>query len=127
MTHKHAFEGVDRSLWDITRIDLSFSGIIFVMCGDFCEVLVPKASRSQIVMASIKEFHFWWHVETYRLTINMRTGVNGHVTCEKFGGHTLSKLLIALGEFRFQCVDEGYVQCPPSMIIKRVLTATNGQ
>jgi hypothetical protein len=61
MTHKHAFEVVDQSLWDIIAIDLSFGRIIFVMCGDFCQVLpiVSKASRLQIVMASIKESHLW--------------------------------------------------------------------
>lgn len=39
MTHKYAFEAVDRTLRDITKHDKPFGGITVVMCGDFRQVL----------------------------------------------------------------------------------------
>lgn len=45
MTHKHAFEALDRSLRDIMRLnnlmnaDLQFGGITVVFGGDFRQVL----------------------------------------------------------------------------------------
>lgn len=44
MTHKHAFEAVDRTIRDITKRDKSFT---IVMCGDFRQILpvVKKGLR----------------------------------------------------------------------------------
>ena len=57
MMHKMAFETLDRTLRDILDNDHPFGGLIIVMCGDFRQLLqvVPKGSRPQIVMASIRE------------------------------------------------------------------------
>jgi hypothetical protein len=57
----------------------------------------------------------------------MQTGINGHAACEEFSDCTFSEWLIALSEDCLQCVNGGYVQCPPNMIIKCVPFPTNGQ
>ncbi|XP_057723779.1 uncharacterized protein LOC130939707 [Arachis stenosperma] len=71
MTNKLAFEALDRSFRDImTSIsvsykDLPFGGKIIVLGGDFRQVLpvIPKASRAEIVMASINSSILWKHFE----------------------------------------------------------------
>ena len=75
MMHKMAFETLDRTLKDILDNDHPFGGLIIVMCGDFRKLLpvVPKGSRPQIVMASIKESYIWQHIQIFHLRINMRT------------------------------------------------------
>ncbi|CAG8778301.1 8548_t:CDS:1, partial [Rhizophagus irregularis] len=39
MAHKFTFEAVDRTFRDITEVDKPFGGIIFVMGGDFRQIL----------------------------------------------------------------------------------------
>jgi ATP-dependent DNA helicase PIF1 len=55
MTNKLAFEAVDRTLRDLTDMNEPFGGIIFVMSGDFQQVLpvIPRGSHADIVSASI--------------------------------------------------------------------------
>jgi hypothetical protein len=57
MTNKLAFEAVDRTLCDLTNRNEPFGDIIFVMSGDFRQVLpvIPRGSRADIVSASIKK------------------------------------------------------------------------
>ncbi|XP_057719705.1 uncharacterized protein LOC130934133 [Arachis stenosperma] len=80
MTNKLAFEALDRNFRDImTSIlvsykDLPFGEKIMVLGGDFRQVLpvIPKASRVEIVMASINSSILWKHFEVLTLTKNMR-------------------------------------------------------
>jgi len=74
MAHKFAFEAVDRTFRDITRIDKPFGGIIFILGGDFRQILpvVVRGTRSQITNACIKSSNLWQYVNTMQLTINMR-------------------------------------------------------
>jgi ATP-dependent DNA helicase PIF1 len=57
MTNKLTFEAMDRTLHDLTDRNESFGGIVFVMSGDFCQVLsiIPRGSHVDIVSASIKK------------------------------------------------------------------------
>ena len=75
MTHKDAFGAVDRTLKDLMGNNLPFGGKVFVMAGDFRQVLpvVPRGSRASIVAASIKRHsEIWSHVRVLQLTVNMR-------------------------------------------------------
>ncbi|XP_025703556.1 uncharacterized protein [Arachis hypogaea] len=80
MTNRLAFEALDRTLRDImssvsvVNKDLPFGGKIIVLGGDFRQVLpvVPKASRVEIVMATINSSILWKHFEVLTLTKNMR-------------------------------------------------------
>jgi hypothetical protein len=57
MTNKLAFEAVDRTLRDLTDRNEPFGGIIFIMSGNFRQVLpvIPRGSHADIVSASIKK------------------------------------------------------------------------
>ncbi|XP_057734374.1 uncharacterized protein LOC130949751 [Arachis stenosperma] len=80
MTNRLAFEALDRTLRDImssvsvVNKDLPFGGKIIVLGGDFRQVLpvVPKASRAEIMMATINSSILWKHFEVLTLTKNMR-------------------------------------------------------
>jgi len=74
MTNKFAFEAVDRTLCDLTYKNEPFGSIVFIMSGDFCQVLpvIPRGSHADIVSASIKNSYLWESVEVFRLSENMR-------------------------------------------------------
>ena len=74
MQHKHTFEAVDQTFRDLTDINRPFGGLIVVMGGDFRQVLpvIPKASRSQIVQASLNRSLLWEDIQLLRLHQNMR-------------------------------------------------------
>ncbi|XP_074365252.1 uncharacterized protein LOC141706381 [Apium graveolens] len=69
MQHRHAAESVDRSLRDIMtsldpeRASLPFGGITIIFGGDFQQILpvIPKASRAQVVSASLNSSKIWDH------------------------------------------------------------------
>ncbi len=74
MAHRFTFEAVNRSFRDITQIDKPFGGIIFIMGGDFRQILpvVIRETRGQIIDACIKSSDLWKYVNVMRLTVNMR-------------------------------------------------------
>jgi hypothetical protein len=75
MAHRFAFEAVDRTFRDLTNVDEPFGGKIFILGGDFRQILpvVIRGGRTQIVDACIKSSDLWKnHVTVMQLTINMR-------------------------------------------------------
>ncbi|KAL1330530.1 hypothetical protein AAHE18_12G116100, partial [Arachis hypogaea] len=79
-TNKLTFKELDRTLHDIMVLvsdsnkNLPFGGKVFVLGGDFRQVLpvIPKGSRAEIVMASINSSVLWKYCEVLRLTKNLR-------------------------------------------------------
>jgi ATP-dependent DNA helicase PIF1 len=74
MSNKLAFEAMDRTLRDLTDRNEPFGGIVFVMLGDFCQVLpiIPWGSHADMISTSIKNSYLWESVEVFRLLENMR-------------------------------------------------------
>ncbi|XP_057760662.1 uncharacterized protein LOC130981039 [Arachis stenosperma] len=80
MTNRLAFEALDRTFHDImspvsdSNRDVPFGGKIMILGGDFRQVLpvIPKASRAEIIMASINSSVLWRHFQVLTLTRNMR-------------------------------------------------------
>jgi ATP-dependent DNA helicase PIF1 len=80
MMHRHVFEAVDRSFRDVMAgirpefRRLPFGGKVFVMGGDFRQVLpvVQRGSRADIIDACLKSSQLWQHVRVYKLQTNMR-------------------------------------------------------
>ena len=80
MTHRHAFEAVDRTLRDLMKaVDLlleekPFGGKVVVFGGDFRQILpvVIKGSREDIVGSCLRRSILWTHVKLIKLKINMR-------------------------------------------------------
>ncbi|CAN6545975.1 unnamed protein product [Malus baccata var. baccata] len=61
MTHRHAFEALDRTFRDLTDIDLPFEGKIMIFGGDFRQVLpvIRKGTKSELIQASVVKASFW--------------------------------------------------------------------
>ncbi|XP_058741690.1 uncharacterized protein LOC131614079 [Vicia villosa] len=78
MAHKNCFEALDKTLKDLMNQNgLSgriFEGKVVVFGGDFWQILpvVPRASHSDIVHASIFSSYVWDHCKVLTLTRNMR-------------------------------------------------------
>jgi ATP-dependent DNA helicase PIF1 len=80
MTHRFAFEALDRSFRDILATsspaarDLPFGGKVIVLGGDLRQTLpvIEGGSRSEIVNAAIINSPLWSHVHILHLTRNMR-------------------------------------------------------
>src|SRR3954463_16060467 len=80
MTHRHAFEAVDRTLRDIMKAvnplleEKPFEGKVIVFGGDFCQILpvVIKGGREDIVGSCLRRSILWTHIKLITLKINMR-------------------------------------------------------
>ncbi|PWA59710.1 ATP-dependent DNA helicase PIF2 [Artemisia annua] len=74
---------LDRSLRDVLRksryddCQTPFGSMTVVFGGDFRQVLpiIPKGSRQDIVIASLKQSYLWRHCKVPKLTANMRLTV----------------------------------------------------
>lgn len=78
MTHKHAFEAVDRMLQNVMGNKLPFGGKAFVCSGDFRQVLpiVKRGNRAETVAAGLQRSKELWPLFTVmRLQTNMRAQV----------------------------------------------------
>ncbi|XP_072084498.1 uncharacterized protein [Arachis hypogaea] len=75
MANKEIMESLDRTLRDILENNNPFGGKVMVMGGDFRQVLhvVPKGSKSQMILASIVKSHLWAFTEILHLRQNMRS------------------------------------------------------
>ena len=73
MSHVHQVDCVDRSLWDIMKIDKPFGGIALIFRGDPHQILpvVHHGNRCKIVQACIYS-SLWDKIQQLKLTINMR-------------------------------------------------------
>ncbi|XP_057444054.1 uncharacterized protein LOC130736228 [Lotus japonicus] len=79
MVNRWAFEAVDRTLRDIMEVGdvygggKPFGGKVVVLGGDFRQTLpiIPKASREEIVMATINSSRLWKFCKVLKLTENM--------------------------------------------------------
>lgn len=80
MQHRYAFECLDRTLRDIMkavdpkRFHMPFGGITIVLGGDFRQILpvIPRASRGEVVSASITKSKLWKIARVFKLLHNMR-------------------------------------------------------
>ncbi|XP_019094615.1 PREDICTED: ATP-dependent DNA helicase PIF1-like [Camelina sativa] len=74
MMNKNCFETLDRSLRDIMKCDRVFKGKVFVLGGDFRQILpvVPEAGIVGTVLVSINSSLLWNSFKVLQLTQNMR-------------------------------------------------------
>ena len=95
MTHKLAYEAVDRTLQDLRRNPLPMGGVIMVLAGDFRQTLpvVPRGTRADEINACLKSSLLWQYVKSAHLTKNMRTHLFGDRSAESY-----SKTLMDIGD-----------------------------
>ncbi|XP_048605924.1 uncharacterized protein LOC125583314 [Brassica napus] len=80
MTHKHAFEALDKTLKDIMSMKISpakdqtFGGKTVLLGGDFRQILpvIPQGSRADTVLASISHSYLWNSCHNFSLKTNVR-------------------------------------------------------
>ena len=60
MMARHVYEAVDRTLRDITRIEVPFGGKLIVLGSDFRQVLpvIPRAGPAEVVAGCINRLPF---------------------------------------------------------------------
>ena len=99
MTHKYAYEALDRSLRDITGVDALFGGKVVVMLGDFRQVLpvVKRGTEDQIISAALKSSTVIWpYVERRALHKNMRVATAAADDVDELGA--FAELLLEVGD-----------------------------
>ncbi|XP_057756085.1 uncharacterized protein LOC130975280 [Arachis stenosperma] len=126
MTNKLAFEALNRTLRDIIvsvcnrNKDLPFGGKVVVLGGDFRQVLpvIPKGSRTEIVIASINSSVVWKYCKVLRLTKNVRLAIGSkQSTAQEL--RSFSDWILQIGEGRCGTVvnDKLFVDIPSDLII----------
>ena len=92
MTHRCAFEAVDRTLRDIQCFNAPFGGIPTLLCADFQQILpvVWNGTRANIVDASLKHSYLWKSINIFYLTTNMTVHLRGDAQAGMFVGYLLS-------------------------------------
>lgn len=74
MTHRFAFEALDRTLKSLQDSEEPFGGKVVLLAGDFRQILpvVPRATAGEVVSACMKKSRLWDHFKTLRISMNMR-------------------------------------------------------
>jgi hypothetical protein len=118
MTNKLAFEAMDQTLRDLTNRNEPFGSIVFVMSGDFRQVLpvIPRGSHADIVSASIKSSYLWESVEVFRLLENMRAS-DVVIVHPNLGNHIFANWLLCLSNNELETIDEDYIKCLDMMVL----------
>jgi hypothetical protein len=97
MSHRHAFEALDKTLKDLRGNQSLMGGVIVVLAGDFRQTLpvIPRSTPADELNACLKASSLWRFVRKMSLTTNMRVHLLGDVSSGQF-----SKQLLLLGEGR---------------------------
>ena len=76
MVPANALHAIDMVMRDIMGIELPFGGKLFLLGGDFRQVLpvVPHGTPTSIIENCIKSSNLWPQFKFFRLTKNMRAG-----------------------------------------------------
>ena len=105
MSHKFAFEAVDRTLKDLRGNTRPMGGVTFLMAGDFRQILpvIQRGTKTDELKACIKASHLWRHVKRFRFSTNMRV----HLHQDQIAGNFASTLLqIGNGQIPYCAIDE---------------------
>ncbi|KAG3001519.1 hypothetical protein PC120_g20227 [Phytophthora cactorum] len=123
MTHRHAFEAVDRSLRDLMdNADEPFGGKVFVLSGDFRQILpvVVRGTPAQTIDACLKSSTLWPKFQQLHLRENMRVmSAQNESTATELA--EFSEFLLQVGEGRHEINPALGLDCikiPKDMLIK---------
>ncbi|GMF62382.1 unnamed protein product [Phytophthora fragariaefolia] len=122
MTHRHAFEAVDRSSHDVLNNDEDpFGGKTVVLSGAFRQILpvVVRGTPAETIDACLKSSHLWSHFRQVHLTENMRVRA-AHSAETAAELETFFEFLLQVGEGRHEVnrqLGRGYMKLPRSMLI----------
>ncbi|KAG3181065.1 hypothetical protein PC129_g23371 [Phytophthora cactorum] len=123
MTHRHAFEAVDRSLRDLMdNDDEPFGGKVFVLSGDFRQILpvVVGGTPTQTIDACLKSSTLWPKLQQLHLRENMRViSAQNESTATELA--EFSEFLLQVGEGRHDinpALEPDGIKIPKNMLIE---------
>ncbi|CAI0552331.1 unnamed protein product [Linum tenue] len=131
MTHRQAFEAVDRSLCDILNVPLNghhykpFGGKTVLFGGDFRQTLpvITDAGREQTIDGSLTRSKLWNTFKVMCLSTNMRITAVHSADQQLMHGYTFPDWVLALGDGRLRARsfrEDGpldWIQIPPLFLI----------
>lgn len=126
MQHNYGFECVDKCFKDFMssvdpkRKDIPFGGITVIFGGDFRQILpvIPKATRSEIVNASLNQSYLWESCQVCLLHKNMRLG-SGSSDLEKKKIEEFSNWVLAVGDDKVTNIHPHDDFSDPEIVIPR--------
>jgi hypothetical protein len=74
MLSKKAFNALDRSLRDLTKINEPFGDIPTLVCGDWRQILtvVKNGTYADVINSTLKKTSMWGKMRKFRLSVNLR-------------------------------------------------------
>ncbi|XP_076939637.1 uncharacterized protein LOC143608504 [Bidens hawaiensis] len=122
MTHKHAFQALDKSCKDVLKSKSLFRGKVVVFEGDFRQILpvIQKERRQQIVNATLCSSYNWHHLRVLRLTENLRLTV-GQQSNDKEETKNFSNWQLDIGEGKVGGSNDGTakIDIPDDLLIEQ--------
>jgi hypothetical protein len=134
MTHKIAFEALDRTLCDIDIVSvpssadrkLPFGGKVVVLGGDPRQTLpiIQSGSRSEIVNSAIVNSSLWFYVTILHLTTSMRLSTHGLTEEERKDLVDFRKWMLAVGEGEIEAtakedeMEPSWIEIPDEFLLK---------
>ncbi|KAL5580011.1 hypothetical protein UlMin_012453 [Ulmus minor] len=117
MINKRAIEAVDIMLQDINYCNLPFGGKVIILGGDFWQVLpvVPRATKEEVINASLVMSYLWPLFIKIQLSENMRARFD-----QRF-----SKKLLRIGDGEEQIDDDDNITLPDNIIISYEVSTTS--
>ncbi|KAG3068567.1 hypothetical protein PI125_g23382 [Phytophthora idaei] len=123
MTHRHAFEAVDRSLRDLMdNADEPFGGKVFVLSGDFRQILpvVVRGTPAQTIDACLKSSPLWPKFQQLHLRENMRVmSAQNESTATELA--EFSEFLLQVGEGKHEinpALGPNCIKIPKGMLVE---------
>ncbi|KAG3184323.1 hypothetical protein PC128_g13777 [Phytophthora cactorum] len=123
MTHRYAFEAVDRSLRDLMdNDDEPFEGKVLVLSGDFRRILpvVVRGAPAQTIDACLKSSTLWPKFQQLHLRDNMRVmSAQNESTVTELP--EFSEFLLQVGEGKHKinpALGPGCIKIPKNMLIE---------
>ena len=94
MNHRFQLEALDRTLRDVTSVDVPFGGKILLLSGDFrqCLPVIPYSTRAEVVDAALNRSYLWKFFKVMKLSVNMRVKMSNDPEVEAF-----DKFILKLG------------------------------
>ncbi|KAL5563724.1 hypothetical protein UlMin_033471 [Ulmus minor] len=117
MINKRAIEVVDIMLQDINECNLPFGGKIIIFGGDFRQVLpvVPRATKEEVINASLVMSYLWHLFIKIQLFENMRARFD----------QTFSNFLLRIGDSEEQIDDDDNITLPNNISIPYEVDTTS--
>ena len=103
MVHKHVIECVHRTFCDIMECSEPFGGKVFLLGGDFRQVLpiIRHGRQADIIDSNLKRSFLWPNIETFHLTVNMR--VRAHTSSSD---DTFENFLLQIGNGTYKGLED---------------------